>query len=1268
MENSHWIPQENGTYLPSPDLINAIRANPERFPNAVDDIATLSGLSREQVEANLSNPALFNGYQNPLSRFTSGAARGLVTGLGIAAEKLGNLTGIETLQDAGKGAQEFAEQNINPQFDTERGLSDTLGEVAGQTAPAIGATVAAAPAGVTAGVTAGIITSTMTFEDEDNLLNLANDYVDGAIPDFLVVQPDDDPHTSFLKALSANIITEFATLGLGKGVAKVYRAWKGGNVDEATLKAIADEAGVDINSLPTATPQDAAKALDDVAAAAAKEEAALSPMEVSKARSKLAREQIAAKTAQRDLGIDLGVTVGDPKVTKAIYREILAPVQRDLDRTAKINPSLKGPRMDAFEGEVGKRYSEVAAQVADAIAQKDIARLLREVDKIDSLPHATSYGHVFKTAALKAAVYHLEDNVTAIIQAIRKNPQAQTEATWKKLSSEYLTAKGSLGAKFREMGTSSSYAMLVRKGVTFNEEFLKGLDEFEALAREDALKNGLSLFSTKAEYILAQGTELEKLGINPAKVLNQLEEMYDEFDKVREGVLASMKEVNLNKMSAEERAALTNSWLRALQDLHASAMLGQPQTALLELLSNSLNNALLPMTKHVLTRGDFRRAIREYAGYKAAFSRSFQVFKATYWKGKGILDDFDIKDGGVSGKLDYEKLASEGSYAKWLGVRLWKFAADLSLASSEATKAMRAAGVAYADGYELAIKSGLTPAKARKAAAEYVDSKFTNEGALTDVGLKLQTQADLWQQSFDTRYALGKMANVVDNLRNSSNPVVSMVARSAVPFWRTLINIAGHSMQTIQPIPASVLKQVHKTKYGQKFVKTFKFLDDMTGANGYAAQQNAIGRQRFGYLMLGTGLAATQAGLFEVTGPAGFKRYDAKQAAFQEYPGSSLIIGGKAIDLTRLLPFSAPLMLVGVINDHIREEKLRMKNGHYVNEDTNALSMLSTYGTALGILTVNLMSDVASLRGAGELMESIMELAENPKEGGAVLYKTLNNFAKQWVPGLLKTGAKNQGLVTGDWTQYEAEGFLNSILASAGFQVGWEKIDFLGKPLDDDYWRGVDPMNIRPVKLDDPVRREYANLNRAGDLGLVLGRPTDVFDKASWKTLGYSVSFFDELAGKSIPSLNDLKTVDGDNAWHRYRELVYQGRASEDITFPVGGGSGDRVPIGHITIKKGENFEDVIRRTVASRGYQGLTPDARTKVWREIFAQFKKRAKDQLSEILVVPAGVFDTEDRYGPLTNKDVSMDELKALGKETAANVQTTRGSPWEAVFSIK
>lgn len=1268
MENTPWVPQQDGTYLPSAELIKAVRENPEKFPNAVEDFSILSGKSQEEVQAIIDNP-----HQTWTGWLTGGAAfgssvrnvsEGLASAGAVVADKLGFDDAAETIRDI--GAQ------IDPKFDTEKGVMESVEEVAGQAAPAVGAAIATGPLGV-GGIIAGAGTASLTFEDQDNLIQMADELSGGYMPDFLVITEEDDIDTSALKGAAANLITDVALAGVGNGVAKLYRIFKevpGGAADMDTLKKLADESGVELR-VP-ATPEEAQSAVR--AAEGALEEASngvrgaakITEEESERIAKGSARDSNAAEIAFRETGRAAPAELPEDVVLK-FHRETIGAIEQKIAR----NIETEGARARYMDYKDVERPEFVKAsnEILTALTERrynDIVKMLEDV-KIGHSTHNT----LFHNAALKAVLGSIEDRFDEIVKAIRANPKLKTREAWKTYTDDLFVAKAKLASMYREVGSGLSYGLLDRKGLQLGDDFITALKEMEGKIAEAGKKAGYTLFSSKSEFIEAEMKRLGDLGYDPVQALEGLDDVFAEFDKVRQGTLANMNQNRLAKMNKAQRQQLEATWLRMVNDLHSSALLGQPSTFGLEVMSNTINNVVLPALNVIGARTPkealkgFGRAGREYAGYATSWGHSWETFKRAYKTGKSVTDDFDISDAAHASKLDYPTAWDEGKFMKYALIRLWKFAADLSIAASEAQKAMRGFGVGYADGYDMAIKQGMTKPQAKAQARKYAESLFDADGSFANVATKLDVQRSSWQSVFDTRYSSGTALQVIDNARNSTNPIVNITARSAMPFFRTLVNIAGDSAQYVMP-PASVVRVASKLPGGKKFAQSARFIDDFNGTNGVAAQVRAQGRQRAGMALIGTALAGANAGLWEITGPGGYQSWNAKLAKMETKPGSSLIIGDTSIDLTRLLPFSAPFLMAGILRDMQIEQENQMVDGEFVG-DMGLMDKATNYLPAMGLFMFYLLSDAAAFRGMGELTEDVYKLIEKPEEAPTFIYRRAEAYAKQFAPGALKTVGKNYREFTGeDAETFRGVGFLEKVISSMGFPSGYKRLDFLGRPVID-RGRGLDPLNMRPSRLNsDPLSAEYAHLNQVTDLSWVLPTPDRVFDKAEWSRFGYNQDGLSWLTGKQPMNLDDMKVKDGRNAYDAYRDIVYNGRATKDIQKTTSG-AGDRISIGSILVQKGESLQDTLERHVYSEEYKSMTPRAKEKVWKAIHGVFKKAAKDYVKDNLVVPDG-FLQGGRYGKLVEGDASINELQETGKQIIPGIQMSKGDPIARVFQIQ
>jgi len=1216
-----WTQQKDGTFLPSADLMARVRANPQQYPDAVSDFSKITGKSEEEVQAIFDNPGS-SGFWGTIGGTAVDVAQGAVKATAIAAE---NLVPEDYLGSAAKDMAAWGE-SLDPKFDTEKGVVETLAEGVGQALPVIGATVGTGGWG---SLLVGAGVATLTFEDDQNLANVMQEIAPDVTPDILVVQPGDDELTATSKALMTNIITDAVFMGTFSVAAKAIRAFKRG-----------------------APPQEIAALAKEADAVSA--DAAFSTTEATAISKTAARRRLATQVEMREQtgsSIIPDATVS-PDHRKAFHESVMAPFKALSERSADIAGGL-----DKFRVERTADLVSYTDSVIDALAKGDHQRLLANLKAGVKANNANEAAYInpFQNSVLKATLKQLNDNFDEIIALIRAEPDITTKAAFKQTMTEYQDLVGDIGEIYRLYGSSASYQLLDRKGVLP----AGGFEDVVAAEKwaKDAFKDvGFDLFSDKVEFVTAQALKWDQLGLDVTKILPELDDMFTKFDIERQGVLSNLGQNATAKLTPEERMAATASFVRMVKDIQSTALLVQLSTTGLNVASDSINNLLLPFVEHGLAKGNLSRAGAEYAGYRAALKTSTAIAKKAFLSGKGVLDDFDLMEGAHSSILDYDNLKG----LPRLMVRLFKFATDASLASSEFWKSTRAFGLAYADGLELALKSGKGRVEAKQIARKFAQDQFDEAGHLTNVMYRNDVSRTSWQQAFDTRYSTGKLAQAVDNVRNRDD-LSGLMARSAVPFFRTLVDIGSDAVQYIVPpgVPAA-LRAMSRSTNGQwlrKIPKTLKALDDFTGANGIVAQTRAIGRHRLGMGMTASILGAVALhDNVEITGASGTQRWDARKRAFEEYPPNSLIINGVATDLSRLLPFSSPLMLAGMLRDMEIENDLQMKGGNYA-ADNAVFDNLVNLAPALVYTTMTLFQDSSAMQGVFDLTAAVDEAMTEGDAGALLRYS--QKYLQQFTPGPLKMVAKNINL-----DQYEGYDFYSAYLASAGFPVGFKRLDFLGEPVVHGFGRGLDPLNMKELHVDEPVRKEFVFLNKTEGLAVVPPRPDAVFDKQFWKRLGVDTG--GGFSNGRMPSLVELETFTGSNGWDAYREYLYQGRMSKDHMVSTGG-YGDRVDIGKVLVRKGENFAGAMKRLVETPSYQGLTADARAKVWNAVFGDFKKQAKDQLGDELVVKPEVF-AGSRYGIPINEPSSLSETVKVAQALGGRIQTTKRTPLDAAFEIR
>jgi hypothetical protein len=1245
--NTAWEPQEDGTFLPSAALVEKIRANPQEFPNAAKDLSVMSGKSEEEVQAILDNQQRAggtfdrSGLFNAPQRMIGAAIEGLGQAAGWATQNTAELAGGEDAKEIGDAIKSAT--NFDPSFETEEGTAENVAEFAGQVAPAVVAGVATGGAGLVGfltGAAAGGAVGTATFNPrEKTLVDLIDEYVPlGPVQDALQINPEDSTGTAMLKQFAAGGLVEAAAGGAIKVVGKIGAAITKGNLEEAVK--IAEDAGIKVDGVdegveaaaPKVTPKEAEaeKVAPEVTGEVLRQDAAAAVRQV---------------LDEEAVGQALPKLPVDPKAVKAFETDIMRTVKAFEARTAETT------NLSKIDPSVYTEFRRHSAEVYTAIRGGDIDQVIKLVKQSallkGQLDEATAnIASVYRDAMLKSTLARTSDMAGELVMAVRADPSLRTRGAILSIANRQLNQVSELWDIYRNTGTAASYKLKLRQGVMEGVDELGEIAEVNETILKELRKDGIGLYDDKGTFVAKKIIALDDVGINPVDLLDDLFKQFDEFDAMAAGKRDNIKQAR--KLTPVEKMGGVALFMQRVKDIQAVMLLGQIMTAATEIVSTGSHLILLPALRK-LGGGPGSEWLKEYAGYAHAWEFSRAIWMKAFKAGAGVLDDFDIKEGTKS-TLEY---ADINNPMLKLGWRMLKMAVDVSIASSEFFKATRAFGIAYADGLEKALATGMTPAAAKKAAKEYAQARFTPDGAFKDEDLAIRAAEAPFQSVFDGSTMTGRAGQWVENIRNSPEMegFVSVVARGAIPFFRTLANIGGSGAQYIMPPGvATGLKKFYPEGTG-----VAKFLDDFTGKNGKIAQQTAVGRQRMGMALVGAGFALTQIPGVEITGPSRGQRWDAKKRSFEEYPASSLIIGNESFDLSRFLPFSAPLMLVGVLRDYQLEDSLRMEGGEF-DPTSGTLEWLMRYGQGSALTAALLLQDAGAARGVFDFADAVAAAVQDGDFSG--LQRFGQSYAQQFTPGPIRMSLRSSGKV-----QNEGYGFWDKWAASAGFPTQWERLDFFGNPIRYPLLKGVDPSNRRILRLDDPAYREFAMLNRFEGMALNVAKPDGIFDKTFWRKVGLDP---DDPLGFEVPSLTEMKLTDGKNAWLHYRELLYKGRAAEDVTKATGQ-YGDKVSVGKVLIRKGDNFEQTMRRLIDLEGYKSMTPDARRKAWEAVFGHFKKAAKDEVADNLVIDPSLFKPS-RYGSPISKPEVLSTVEAEGKKLAASVQTTRGNPLDELFAIQ
>ncbi len=1267
---SDWTPQPDGTMQPSAELIDHVRSNQSLYPNAVSDFARITGKTEEEVQAIFDNQGSSFGA---IGNRATDLAQGVVEATATAAE---HLVPADYLGDGAKDIRAYG-NSLDPKFDSQKGIVENITEGVGQLAPAIGAGLATGGTGWVAWL-AGLGVSTLTFSTSDTFAKTMEEVAPGITPDILVPHATDSEDTKALKALAGNAVMDALTVGAFAVAGKALKGLKGAirpAADDIAATAFEDASAVAGRTAATEAPAATNSATGATGATA-------EAVEGSSTRA-AAQELTDAYTEARGLKTDAILSTEEATIRSRQRERQLLASRLSAEQTTPAVSSVDIQMRDKFVSDVTAIADRIAARsdqvsgglkpsatmsadtlgflhkVFDAVSSGDDGRLF-DVAKAGIKTSGTvdgSYAQAVTGVAIRQALYEKGIGFDEMVKMLREDPSLASRPAANIALKERTEGIMRLAELDRHLGSAGSYTLNFRKGLLQGSG--EQLEQAMSHLKDITEQGGISLFSDRLEFIDGMTKQLDGLGIDFAKALTTLDDLFQEFDAARRGAAQSIKDQAVARMTPEERALATGSYFRMLKDIQTTALLGQLSTTGLNVVTDSLNTMLLPALENGLGKGDWTRAVREYAGYLVGFKKARELAAKAWTLGTGIVDGQDITEGNMSEVLSYAANPFRDNPFKHLMLRLFRLATDASLAVNEFWKAARVQGLAYADGMEMALNSGMGRVDAKAFAREYTARQLAESGRIVNANYTHTVNVNGWKSPWDTRYMLGKLGMAVDNVRNRDD-VLGLLSTLTMPFFRTLVNIGSDAVQMVVPpgLPTALRYMANDSRFSwlKGVPDVFKSLDDFTGKNGTAAMNRAVGRQRLGLALTMSAYATAElSDSVDITGSSGLKKWDAKKRAFEEYPPNSLVIGNTSYDLSRMLPFSAPLMLVGILRDMKKEAALQIKGGNYI-ADGGASQDLTDCAPALVLTTMTLFQDSSAMQGVFGLYDAVNRVFSEGNTDGLQQYA--EKYAQQFTPGLVKMVAKNA-----NENPYEGYDFFSRFAASAGLPVGRPKLDFVGDPITYKMGRGLDPLNAKELETDDPLHREFIQLNRAEGLAMLVPQPDRVFDKSFWQKMGVDTGGL--LSPSKAPSLVDMQTVNGKNGWDAYRELVYHGRATEDAYLPISGGDG--VNVGSVLVRQGQTFKEALTSIITSQSYHNLTTDARAKAWNAVFGFYKEHAKSQLQNELVVVPSTFDGS-RYGSPIAQPSSLGDVVRASVGLAQRTQQTQGSPLDAAFAIK
>lgn len=1284
-----WVQTGENKYEPSPELLEEMRSNPEKYPTAVDDIVKMSGMSREEVEARLNNPLRGNGVagyvgwaMRPFNSTLRGVGQSLLEGVETIGEVSEDLTGYG--EGLAKGAQDASKQmelGMDPGFSTEEStMREAAPEFVGNVAPAV-----VAGTGVTAGAgliikgkgvysvargalgtVGGSATSSLTFETSDptalqGVAQLGDEFYDAEleeiVPDAVKVDEFDSETVKYGKQILGDLIIGVGVAAALTGSPKVLGTLKrilkknDGNpegaareiqekIPEVNDPAVRQAAETRKGQLSQEVQADEAEQLE-LFPQGPSGFSGLPPLTVGDDLVE-ASEDTLVQALEKGADVRIsGVVRGRPQGPDGLpivglTDDQLSPLMALPKKAINMYNMRQMAKGDRFRITPAMQDASLlwSRNVFSLAMRGDSARaltMLRNGPK-DVLPLVAAN---VQAATARALLEASTAEHKAIIKYIRMNPDESTKVALRKATEKNLTDLLALTEAYRDMGTSASHILLARQGLSKNVPLLSEMASDYLTATDDALKameiEATRLFTDEAEFAAMRSKQL--LGaskFDPLVVLEASYKMFDDFAADRAGLGGRTALTPYEKANMIQRGIQVAQWYQVTQ------LLGQPMTALTNVLSTGTHMMSQPALRAMgrgITLADARRM---YGGlWMGMKSVGGQNFMRSLKAGKDVADDFLKEEGAAN--FDPSQIKNTSLR---IGARFLQFVSELAIATDSMFKSSYVFGAAYADAYDIAIRSGMGKKAAKDAARKYALERFGQEGAIIDADYQMLARRLPFQDAFDKNTMTGQLGLLVEDIRNK--PYLSIVARSALPFFRTLMNLGRVGAQmTIPPGTPTLLKLLQNA--GVNVAGTSRILGDFTGKNGELARSLAVGYSRLGTATFLLGMYVGSMDGVTITGISGMKQPDAKSQQMVERPPSSIIIGNQAFDLTRFLPFSAPLIMAGIMHEWLGDNEAKMEGGVYV-QDNQSTAALTYYVPALLLTQIGMLQDAGFSRGVTQLFDGLNEAVTN--QDIEPLKRYAGDIMQQYVPAAAKVLNRTAGGV-----QYEGYDPITRFLITAGIDVGHEKRDIFGHPLTYPIGRSWDPTNRREVRLNDPAYAEFAELNQSQGLDVKVPHPNRVLQKTDWVRVG--------ILDNSPPMLNELKTKDGRNAYDFYRDIVVKGKASADDDIAVRGFSGIKV-----SVKKGENFETSIRRIIKTQGYQNAAPAMRKAVWASVFSWYTRQAKEATMKVTVVTPQTFDGS-KYGSPISGPTTLDQAFEAGKKLGVQIESTAGNPVDQVF---
>lgn len=1232
--------RNDGSFFPSDELLREVKKNPEKYPDAVADFSKLSGESEDYIKGKIE----LSDYVPAGTSLIKGMVQGVENVLSLPTD----LVGMDEVSDQIKGS-------VSDSIYTDpESTTQNLGQLAGQLV---------APVGLAGPISKGLAgASTLTrwvgtaaaegalsaaFLDSDqNIVNTLDSFglAPDAIKGFAATEEDSNAYKRLKTLTTDGVLSGIISFGFmagSKAAQTIFKRLKAGEevppeelakaADEVQTE-LAEDTGVPRDSVlegPEMTDEALAETVEaPIATQALQQEfkladdtaPALTEVETKALKVEAAKEQLKQDLILAETGM---VPDNLPTAFRAHIEEAIAPAQRFAQTVT--DPAQRA-RLETLWNETGKPLAlNNAVSVFKFIQRGEIEKAIKLAKKQVDLGDAT-LTLLHQGALIRTTLSAVESKFDEIIKAIRSDPKLKTKKAYQQVAVQTIQSHVGLHEVYRSLGRSASYQMLLRK----SDGTLKGLkEEFDFIDELEAITNDLtsSYFNgmTQEAFTIARAKEVFDLGLNPLDVMDEIERVWKDFEGI--GVP--------KKFKGAAMAEVSNNLIRNIKELQNTALLSTLTTTGINAVSTALQTVSMPMYR--VMNGQVKQGLREYIGYMHGLQTAFRFAKKAWVDQMPVLSRSDRMETLTGTWL---KASERKTILGSLMVRAFKSIVDLQLATDEFFKHVRYQGVRYADGIGLAKAAGKTKDEAHQFALDYLKAGVGPDGRGLDPVAVAEANRAAFNEIFDDRYLTGKMLGAIEKWRLADD-VGGLAATLVIPFQRTPMAIFNTAMHTtgLSAVTAPPLYAIEKAarRLGYKGSKmNLKIHDDLLGLNGVRRAQAARAQMAIGAMMATTLYFMEEAELITLRGPTKMADWKGQRSERDLLPPSSLTVGNETYDLNRFLPFSAPMIAYGAVADSLRDSKLTQTGQYMGSEDPYALAMHHTGSFAYA--NYAMLRDAASFQGVSNLLQGLAEMLG----GDTDRFETwAARVPTQFIPGQAKMVARAL-----NEDAQEGFDFWSRLHVAASGTGGYRKLDVFGNQVQYNTDRAFYPA---PYNVDHMAKPHYQEVYTVMQM---TGKPIGYM----WPTQVFAKELQDAGFGQ-IPSLHELTTDGGRNAWEAYRDYTYTMKTNKELKVTVSGtnvGSEKNEKSISFEVPKGLTFERSIEWLIEQPVYKdGMDYELRRKAIESVLNKFEANAKDRLEGEVTLPEEVLESY-QFGEAP-KGAKLGDLKDL-KYAATRLRRT------------